>query len=129
MRYATDREPVHSLAGVRRAVFCGHSMALALKVAVRRPDLAAGVVLLDGALLLRPEAQQGIGQLVQALDTDACRDALLGFFARAAGPAADRVRVDVSAAPRCYAAPVMRDILDSEPRVIVRTNSQQCPAR
>jgi pimeloyl-ACP methyl ester carboxylesterase len=111
---ADDVARVCDEAGVTSAVFCGHSMALALKAAVRRPDLAAGVVLLDGALLMRPEAQQGLGQLVQALDTDAWRDALLGFFPRVAGPAADRVRADVSAAPRCYAAPLIRDILDSD---------------
>src|SRR5437879_6679670 len=34
---------------VTGAVLCGHSMAVALKVAIRRPDLAAGMVLLDGA--------------------------------------------------------------------------------
>ncbi len=111
---ADDVTRVCDEAGVSSAVFCGHSMAVALKVAVRRPDLAAGVVLLDGALLRTAEAQQGLGQLVQALETDAWRDALLGFFPRVAGPAADRVRADISAAPRFYAAPLMRDILDSD---------------
>ncbi len=64
----------------RQAVFCSHSMALALRIASRRPDLAAGVVPLDGALLLEPQALQGMHQLVQALDTPGWREALLGFF-------------------------------------------------
>jgi pimeloyl-ACP methyl ester carboxylesterase len=86
-------------------------MAVALKVVVRRPDLAAGLVLLDGAVLL-PEAQrEGLGRLAQALETDGWRDALLGFFGGIAAGAADRVRADIAAMPRVYAAPLMRDIV------------------
>jgi pimeloyl-ACP methyl ester carboxylesterase len=100
--------------GVTRAVFCGHSMAVALKAALRRPDLAAGVVLLDGAVLLPPEVREQQGQLIRVLQTDGWREALLGFFPGVAGPAAERVRADISAVPRFYAAPILRDIASSD---------------
>jgi pimeloyl-ACP methyl ester carboxylesterase len=100
-------------AGVRRAVLCGHSMAVALRVATRRPDLAAGVVLLDGTVLIRPEPLRGLVALGPALDTDAWHDAALAYFMRVAAGAADRVRADISRAPRCYPAPLIRDIADS----------------
>jgi pimeloyl-ACP methyl ester carboxylesterase len=110
---ADDVVHVCEQAGVSRAVFCGHSMPVALKVAVRRPGLAAGVVLLDGAVLMKPETEQLLGRLLQALETDGWRDALLGFFDGVAGAAADRVRTDISAAPRCYASPLLSEILAS----------------
>ncbi len=101
--------------GVSRAVFCGHSFPVALKVALRRPDLAAGLVLLDGAVLLpRPVREQRLGGLVHALDTEAWRDALLGFFGGVAAGAAERVRADIASAPRVYAAPLLRDIVASD---------------
>ena len=39
-------------AGVTGAILVGHSWAVPLQVALTRPELAAGVVLLDGAVLL-----------------------------------------------------------------------------
>lgn len=101
-------------ARVTRAVFCGHSMAVALKVAVRRPDLAAGLVLLDGAVLMPPEVRSQLDQLVAALQTDNWREALLGFFPSVAGPAAERVRADISVVPRAYAEPILREIASSD---------------
>ena len=50
----------------------------------------------------------------QVLETDHWRDALLGFFGGIAGGAAERVRADIAAAPRVYAAPMMRDIASSD---------------
>lgn len=97
--------------GITRAVFCGHSMPVALRVAIRRPDLAAGVVLLDGVVLMQPAATEGQRRLVQALESDAWRDALLGFFPTVAGPAAARIRAELAVVPRCYAAPILRDII------------------
>lgn len=109
---ADDVARVCDDAGVTRAVLCGHSMAVALRVANRRPELAAGVVLLDGAILIRPEANEGLRHVVAALDTVRWREALIGFFTGVAGPAADRVKDDISAAPRAYAAPMLSDIVD-----------------
>ena len=101
-------------AGVTRAVFCGHSMAVALKVVVKRPDLSAGVVLLDGVVLLPPAVRERQAELARILETDAWRGALLGFFSAIAGGAADRVCADVSPAARIFAAPLMRDIASSD---------------
>ena len=101
-------------AGVTRAVLCGHSMAVALKVAVRRPDLLAGLILLDGAVLMPPEVRHQLAQLVDVLRTDGWREALLGFFSSVAGPAAERVRADISAVPRVYAEPILREIASSD---------------
>lgn len=101
-------------ARISRAVFCGHSMPVALKVAVRRPDLAAGLVLLDGVVLLPEAERERLARFAQVLETDGWREALLGFFGGVAAGAADRVRADIAAAPRFYAAPLMRDISSSD---------------
>ena len=101
-------------ARVTRAVLCGHSMAVGLKAALLRPDLVAGLVLLDGAVLMPPEVRHQLGQLVEALQTDGWREALLGFFPSVAGPAAERVRADISAVPRAYAEPILREIASSD---------------
>jgi pimeloyl-ACP methyl ester carboxylesterase len=100
-------------ARVSRAVFCGHSIAVALKIAVLRPDLAAGLVLLDGGVLLPPEARQRQARLAQLFQTDGC-DALLEFLPSAAGSASDRVREDVSVVPRWYGAPLLADTASSD---------------
>jgi len=101
-------------AGVDRAVFCGHSFPVALKVVARRPDLAAGLVLLDGVVLLPETERQAQAGFADVLETDIWREALLGFFGGIAGGAAERVRADIAAAPRVYAAPMMRDIAASD---------------
>jgi pimeloyl-ACP methyl ester carboxylesterase len=91
-------------AGVSRAVFCGHSFAVALRVAVRRPDLAAGLVLLDGVVLLSPAERERLLGFTQVLETDGWREALLGFFGGVAAGAVERVRADIGWVPRVYAA-------------------------
>ena len=57
-----------------------------------------------------PAEGYSLHQLVQALDTPGWREALLGFFSGVAGPSADRVCKDMLAAPRVYAAAMLRDI-------------------
>lgn len=111
---ADDVVRVCEQAGLRRAVLCGHSMPVALKVALKRPGLTAGLVLLDGVVLLPPPVREHQRQLAQALLTDGWREALLGFFPGIAGPAAERVRADISAMPRYYAAPIMRELASSD---------------
>lgn len=111
---ADDVVRVCDEAGVTRAVFCGHSMAVALKAALRRPDLTAGVVLLDGVVLVPPEDRERQAKLAEVLQTDCWREALLAYFPSVAGPAVERVRADISAVPRFYAAPIMRDIASSD---------------
>jgi len=125
---ADDVAGVCDEASVKQAVFCGHSMAVALKVATRRPDLAAGIVLLDGALLIVPPALEGLRQFVNALGGDGWRDALLGYFGRVAGPATDRVRADISEAPRAYALPMRRDIVACNSSIHVEELARlECP--
>jgi pimeloyl-ACP methyl ester carboxylesterase len=125
---AEDVARVCDETGVRRAVFCGHSMAVALKVAVRRPDLAAAVVLLDGAVLHLPPALAGMRQLARQLEGESWREAAVGFFTRAAGRAAERVRTDIERAPTGYAAPILRDIAASSTGVHAHElASLQCP--
>jgi pimeloyl-ACP methyl ester carboxylesterase len=100
--------------GITRAVFCGHSFAVALKVVAQRPDLAAGLVLLDGVVLLPRAVRENQAGFAHVLETDGWREAALGYFAGLAGGAADRVRADITAAPRVYAASIMRDIASSD---------------
>jgi pimeloyl-ACP methyl ester carboxylesterase len=111
---ADDVSRVCEDAGVSRAVFCGHSFPVALRVAVRRPDLAAGLVLLDGVILLPDAERERQSRFAQVLETDGWREALLGFFGGIAAGAADRVRADIAAVPRVYAAPLLRDIASSD---------------
>lgn len=112
--FAEDVIRVCDEARVTRAVFCGHSMAVALKVALRRPDLVAGVVLLDGVVLFPPEVRNEQAGFAQILGTDGWREALLGFFPGIAGPAAERVRADIAAIPAFYAGPIMRELASSD---------------
>lgn len=111
---ADDVVRVCEQVGLSHAVLCGHSMPVVLKVALKRPSLTAGLVLLDGVVLLPPPVRERQGQLAQALQTGGWREALLGFFPGVAGRAAERVRADISAMPRYYAEPLMRDIASSD---------------
>jgi pimeloyl-ACP methyl ester carboxylesterase len=111
---AGDVVRVCEQAGLNRAVLCGHSMPVALRVALRRPSLVAGLVLLDGVVLLPPAVREHQRRLAQALRTDGWREALLGFFPGIAGSAAGRVRADISAMPRYYAEPLMRELSSSD---------------
>jgi pimeloyl-ACP methyl ester carboxylesterase len=80
-----------------------------------RPDLAAGLLLLDGTVLLpASERERLTGLWGQVLETDGWREALLGFFGGIAGESAERVRADIAAAPRVYAAPLLRDVMSSD---------------
>ena len=102
-------------AGIGRAVFCGHSFPLALKAAVRRPDLAAGCVLLDGVVLLPQAQRENLMMLANVLETEGWRDALLGFFGGpVAAAAGERVRADIATVPKVYAAPLIREIAQSD---------------
>ena len=101
-------------AGVARAVFCGHSFPVALKAVLRRPDLAAGLVMLDGAVFVSAADRERLAGLVQILQTDQWREALLGFFGHVAAGAADRVRADIGSAPRVYAAPLLSECGSSD---------------
>ena len=101
-------------AGITHAVFCGHSFPVALRIAVRRPELVAGLVLLDGVVLLPDEVRERQAVFAQVLETEEGRDAAVGYFASRAATAVERVSADIAAAPAVYAGPLMRDIASSD---------------
>jgi pimeloyl-ACP methyl ester carboxylesterase len=67
-----------SIAG---AIVVGHSLggAVAVQVAATRPDLAAAVVMLDGALLFRDEVVEVVAPLFEAVQSPAWREAVRLF--------------------------------------------------
>src|SRR5512140_3097100 len=70
-------------AGVERAVYCGHSMggAIALRAAMLDRPRAAGVTMLDGAVLMpEPIRRQSLENLVPALEGPHWLEALRGYF-------------------------------------------------
>ena len=118
--FAQDVIAVCEAAGIDRAVVCSHSWPLALEVAAIRPDLAAGVVLLDGAVLL-PETslKEALANLVPALEGDSWLAALQGYFGRMFGPydppeLRTRVMRELGDAPSHMAAPLFRDLMSSD---------------
>ena len=81
--FANDVLAVCREAGVARAVYCGHSMggAVALTAALLDRPRAAGVAMLDGAVLLpEPVRRQSMENLVPALDGPHWLEALRGYF-------------------------------------------------
>jgi pimeloyl-ACP methyl ester carboxylesterase len=86
---AADVLGVCEAAGVERAVLCGHSSlggGVALEVAATRPDLVAGVVLLDAIVFSEERRTAALTTLVRALESDGSLDALRGYFSRLFGP-------------------------------------------
>ena len=81
--FARDVVGTCRAAGIERAVFCGHSIggAIALEAAASDPELAAGVVLLDGAVLFPDAALAGhLAAFTAALEGDGWLKALEDFF-------------------------------------------------
>lgn len=98
--FVTDVIAVADAAGLRGAVLCGHSMAgvVALKIAAQRPDLVAGIVMLDGTVLFpEPMRRSGLDSLVPALATSRWREAIEAFFSRALAPEPPEVKARVTA--------------------------------
>lgn len=103
--FVTDVIAVADATGVSGAVLCGHSMAgaVALLVALARPDLAGAVVMLDATVLSGTARAQTEQNLLPALATDGWRDALQGFFGATIDrndppEVADRVMADLEKA-------------------------------
>lgn len=126
--FAADVVAVCQDAGAEKIVLCGHSLggAIALEVAAREPAMAAGVVLLDGAVLF-PDAvrAQMLAGLMPALEGANWLEALRGYFAsRMFGPfdpptLQQQVLGQLAALPPQLPAAVMRDGIgqDFGPRI------------
>jgi len=116
--FAADIVAVCGAARAGRVVLCGHSLggAIALDVAAMKPDMVAGVVLLDGAVLF-PDAlrDQILAGLVPALEGDGWLEALRGYFAARMFAPVDppdlraQILAGLAALPRQLPAAVMRD--------------------
>ena len=117
--FATDVIAVCREAGVDRAVLVGHSAMgnVAMLAAAREPSLAAGVVMLDGAVLM-PDALRAetIKSFIPLLEGPDWLDALRGFFSNLMfGPfdppeVKERIMRDLDTAPAQIAGPLWRDI-------------------
>jgi len=120
--FAQDVIAVCRGARVERAVLCGHSMggAIALTAAAADPRLAAGVALLDAAILFpEPLRRQMLDTLVPALEGPQWLEALRGFWARMFGPfdppdLRTRLMEELAAVPPHIPAPMMRDIFSRD---------------
>jgi pimeloyl-ACP methyl ester carboxylesterase len=93
-RTRRPRPPIRratSRAGPVGGVFVGHSLgaAVSIELAVRRPELAAAVVALDGVVLMPTAMVEGVAPLLAALRSPAWREALRGFVASSFLPTDD----------------------------------------
>jgi predicted ester cyclase len=80
--FADDVAALCDELGLSGAALVGHSLgaAVAVDLAVRRPDLAAAVVALDGVVLMPAGLLQGFAPLLAALRSPAWREALGGLL-------------------------------------------------
>ena len=117
---ADDVIAVCETAGVDRAIVVVHGWAVPLQVAEARPDLVAGVVLLDGAVLL-PDAQRAqiLNDLVPVLEGPGWAAAMQGFlvgygFPYPATALKARVHEEIGHGPSQLAAQLMRDVMSTD---------------
>jgi pimeloyl-ACP methyl ester carboxylesterase len=116
--YAEDVVAVCEAAGLDRYVLCSHSMPVALVAASLNLDRAAGVALLDGAMLY-PESlrSQVLVNLIPVLEGPGWTEAMQGYLVgRGIGPYDSanlkaRVMADIAEASPHIAAPLMRDLM------------------
>jgi pimeloyl-ACP methyl ester carboxylesterase len=125
-------------AGVRRAVFVGHSMGgvVAAMVTARHPEIVAGVVILDSAIVPRPELVEvlmGWSAVVAGDDhLERLRDVNDAFFEPTDPPAAKRIVQDGLYAPQhvlvAAADGLGRFVRDSVEQPVSRPETWTCPA-
>lgn len=118
---AEDVLAVCDAAGVGRVVLCGHSWPVALQVAAMRPEIVAGVVLLDGAVLFpEPMRAQTLSNFVPGLEGPGWAEAMRQYFGGRAFSAFDsqalktRLLDAIGEAPPQFAAQMMRDVMSSD---------------
>lgn len=117
---ADDVIAVCDAAGVERAVLCGHACPTALVVAARRPDLVAGVALLDVAVLF-PQAlrTQVLSNLAPVCEGPGWSTAIQSFLGGLAFPydtpeLKARVMEEIAHGPAGLAAQIVRDVMSSD---------------
>lgn len=120
--FVGDTLAVCDAAGLDRAVVCGHSVlgaGIGLELASARPDLVAGVAMLDASIPYpEPLRQVQLDTFVPLLEGEGRRTALREFIARISAQDAPEVQTKVVAAveraPAPMAAPLMRAILSED---------------
>ena len=90
--FAADAAALADAIGLDRSVVVGHSggAAVAVELAVRRPDLVAAVVALDGTLGFPAELLEQTAPMVDALRGPAWREVMAGFLAAGFLPSDDQ---------------------------------------
>lgn len=117
---ADDVIAVCEAAGVDRGIIVGHSWAVPLQVAEQRPDLVAGVVLLDGAVLISEhERAQILKDFVPVLEGPGWAAAMQGFLGGSGFPypapaLKARVLEEIAHGPSQLAAQLMRDVMSTD---------------
>ena len=114
--FARDVIGVCEVAGIADGVLCGHSIggAVALEVAATRPDLGAGIVLIDAAILY-PEAMRTVqlDRFLPLLEGPRRIEVLRRFFGAMLGPydspdLKTALMAQIAAAPPHMVVPVFR---------------------
>jgi pimeloyl-ACP methyl ester carboxylesterase len=90
--FAADAAALGEALGLGRSVVVGHSggAAVAVELAVRRPDLIAAVVALDGTLGFPAELLEKTGLMLEALRGPAWREVITGIVAAGFLPSDDQ---------------------------------------
>jgi pimeloyl-ACP methyl ester carboxylesterase len=118
--FMADVLAVCEAAGIDRAVFCGHSIlggGIALEIASQRPDLVAGVALLDASIPYPEDLRVAqLGRFVPLLEGPARVAALQEFVGRLTGPfdapeLKARISGEFERVSSQIAGPLMRDLL------------------
>jgi pimeloyl-ACP methyl ester carboxylesterase len=116
---ADDVIAVCEHAGIDRAVLCCHSWPIPLVIAEKKPSLIAGVVMLDGAVLIPQPIRDQLLQLLPALEGPGWVPALQGFlvarnFPFPAPTLKARVADEIAHGPALLAPQMVRDTLSTD---------------
>ena len=117
--FADDVAALCDELGLSGAALVGHSLgaAVAVELAVRRPELAAAVVALDGVVLMPSALLEGFAPLLAALRSPAWREALGGLLTSTFLPTDDpdllrSLLADIDQMPQHVAAAVAEHMTD-----------------
>jgi len=117
--FADDVAALCDELGLSSAALVGHSLgaAVAVDLAVRRPELAAAIVALDGVVLMPSALLEGFAPLLAALRSPAWREALGGLLTSTFLPTDDpdllrSLLADINQMPQHVAAAVAEQMTD-----------------